>query len=857
MQTSLLSLIRKNQPRRALLTSYTLSVSWFETFALPALRRYGCEQVDLLVDYRKANESTQEAASQYAGSAYRIIPVFMPTSGIFHPKIAYFEGIRSDSTDTLIIGSGNLTHAGQGKNLEIFDAVDHDHHPHVFAEFADFLTQFSARYEFSAENLKALKHFEERARAKGATDLRADHDARTTWLVHTMTRSAAAQLTELAAGTLEQPTALTVLAPYHSPSGGPVARLAHALEVTDLMIGLSGGSRAAPFKQDTLELPEDVTYVVPMTADGHRFAHAKHFEVRSSEASLLMTGSINATAQSLETMKNVEMSLVRKMPVSPLDWEKVQPAVFEPCDFADENHNKDLLSLQASWTGDNWIQGTVLPAGSPQVVELSVWEGDNCLAVRPDVEVLASGDFRVRMAGFPDANDALVLQLQNEEVCVRGWLNMEYELSGSLINRSLIRSSGKLISGDYTVDDVKAVFLWMEGLLAGKPEHAEPPNKQKLNTNSGNARYTPPGLANVSYDDWCAEALEQSTGGSTPKAVAKFSIAAAFAWLNRDLSASSDDASAGSGPKQGTSRNSDIRLLDTARSEFDNNAGLSNAQQSADESGEALYQALLENLPRALEKDNSSTMAALVVQMSGSAALKRAMVAPAPYPGQDAASASAIARRAVEYWLAQYSQLDYGDRNREALLPFFCALTCSTLYYNPGTSTETLNESLQCLAKRSVTAAEIASLGNLALTTDRFARVPRTLHAAILTGASFIANSVTATHQLSLLLRELFYPTGTSSGKAPPPFTATFADLKVRVKSTKLKDKKFGVVETTKAFKKFCPCCNLTIDRDDLSKLRANRVFTCRTPNCQSPLFFGLNPAELKKMGLGDHFRSC
>ncbi|CUI04497.1 hypothetical protein BN2497_3771 [Janthinobacterium sp. CG23_2] len=116
---------------------------------------------------------------------------------------------------------------------------------------------------------------------------------------------------------------------------------------------------------------------------------------------------------------------------------------------------------------------------------------------------------------------------------------------------------------------------------------------------------------------------------------------------------------------------------------------------------------------------------------------------------------------------------------------------------------------------------------------------------------------MTATHQLSLLLQELFCPTRPSSEKAPPPFTTTFADLRVRAKSKTLKDKKFGVVESTKALKKFCPCCNLTIDRDDLSKLRANRVFSCRTPTCQSPLFFGLNPAELKKMGLGEHFRSC
>lgn len=106
----------------------------------------------------------------------------------------------------------------------------------------------------------------------------------------------------------------------------PVAHLACDVGVTNISIALCDHRQVAPFKEDGLELPDDVKYVIPVTTNGERFAHAKHFEVKSVEAILLMTGSINATVQSLETCTNVEISLIRKVPVSLLDWEEATPA---------------------------------------------------------------------------------------------------------------------------------------------------------------------------------------------------------------------------------------------------------------------------------------------------------------------------------------------------------------------------------------------------------------------------------------------------------------------------------------------------------------------------------------------------
>lgn len=854
MQTSLVSLIQKHRPRRALLTSYTFSVSWFETFALPALTRYGCEHIDVLVDYRKANQSTQEAASQYAGSAYRIIPVAMEGSGIFHPKIMYLEGDDAETSDGLLIGTGNLTHGGQGKNLELFDGVSHRDHPHVFGEFADFLQKFITQRSFSTENLNALQHFEARSRAKGKTSLPPDHDSRTAWLIHTLTRPAARQLADLAMGTLEQPESLLVLAPYHSPCGGPVARLAEELAVNDVTIGLSASTRVAPFDKNLLVLPEQVKYVVAVTEDANRFTHAKHFEVRSGEASLLMTGSVNATAQSLESLKNVEISLVRKVDVSMLDWEDAKPASFKACDYRDEHKDEGLFALQASWTNANWVEGSITPARGTRTMSMSIWDGDELLAERPNVEVDVRGHFKVRMSEVLNADTALVIELKDAEISVRGWLNMEYALGGSPADRHLLRSSNRLLAGQYSVDDLKALFSWMEGLLAKGPSQPRPAGKKQTDKDPAQDDSKDNGWGpELSYADWLLESLTQQAGAGT-RTVAKFSIAAAFAWLNRDLPPLTGDPAPE--PKPKSPKPCDIKLLDSQSSEFDPDASAEGKTRTADIKGEELYSKLLENVPRALERDNSSSMAAYVVQLSGAAALKRTLSMPATYHGQDLESAEALARRAVESWLTNYSKFDYSERNRQALLPFFCAMVCCTLHFNPQTPPEMLNEALQTLARGFVSADEIVRLGSLALNSDAFARVPAALHEQVLAHAPTIANSVTATYQLTNLIRELFTP-GSVYKRPPAPYTAAFDSLKLRARNTRLGNRKFGVLEASKASKQCCPCCNLNLSNTDMAKLRTNRVLTCLMPTCQAPVFYGLSTAELINLKLGEHFRSA
>jgi len=855
MQTSLLNQILQHRPRRALFTTYTFSVSWFETFALPALMRSGCEEVELLVDCRRAIDSTQEAASQYAGTAYRVIPVPMSGRGIFHPKVAYFQGSEIQHGDVLVVGSGNLTHAGQGKNLEIFDSVRSEQHPLVFTEFADFLAEFQKRYSFSSENRKAIAQFEARARLKGATTLPIDDDSRSTWLVHSLHQSASKQLGNLAMATLEKPEFLRVLAPYHAPSGGPIARLAADVGVEDISIALSSRFRIAPFEEEGLELPEGVQYVVVDTADGDRFAHAKHFEIRSSEASLLMTGSVNATIQSLDTCKNVEIALVRKLPVSLFDWVEVTPTKFEPCDFKDEESEGVLLALQASWTSTNWVEGTLAPTKAARIMDMSIWDGEKRIALNEKIAVEGDGSFKVRMTSVPNTKDALVIQLDDLEVCVRGWLNMEYALSGSAADRELLRSASNLFAGEYSEDELKAIFGWMDSLLARGKGSYRSGTKQAAKNQSPEGPTAPQVTTADDYELWFQESIETNYGASTVN-IARMSMAAAYAWLNRDLPTPGQAPMDEQSKLHATSNRSmasEITLLDTAKSEYRPNESAENKKHHADLTGEDLFNRLLEKVPQALQLDNSSGMAALAVELSAGQALKRTLSTPLPYAGVDRGDARYIARRAAEYWLVKFSAFNYSERNRNAMLSRFCALACAAMHYNPDTPPEVLNEAIQAFAQRVVTASDIEDAARLGLSSQGFNRIPPTEHAAVVNCAKRIAQATTLTEQLTGLLRDLF-AYGATSLAVPSNYRSAFIELRARSKNQRLGAKKFAVVQSIEKGNPSCPVCNCSISSDDMRSLRLNRYFKCLEPRCQTPIFYGLHVTELQRLGLGSDF---
>src|SRR5438552_2663656 len=96
MATSLNAILGELRPKRALFTTFTLSLSYFEAAFLPLLRQSDCREIAILADAEGLAMSMAEARTAGVGRTYRLCSVKAPGGGIFHPKLAYLKGEHDD-----------------------------------------------------------------------------------------------------------------------------------------------------------------------------------------------------------------------------------------------------------------------------------------------------------------------------------------------------------------------------------------------------------------------------------------------------------------------------------------------------------------------------------------------------------------------------------------------------------------------------------------------------------------------------------------------------------------------------------------------------------------------------------------
>lgn len=839
MQTKLIYLIHKARPKRALFTSFAFSIAWFESVVLPALRAVGCEQIDLLVDARDASVSTEEAASLYAGKTYRIIPIYFAGTAVFHPKLSYFE---TEHNDCLVVSSANLTLAGHGKNLEVIDAVSSQSEPDVFGEFAHFLDILLSKHEFSAENKEVLVSYQVRAASFAPKEPTPNRKA---WLVHTLEHTAAEQLVEHASK-LGPILSLTVLSPYHSPSGAPVQRLADKLGAPVIRIGLNAATYVAPFREDAMQFTQPPEYVLPDTERAARFPHAKCFELVTQDNVLVMTGSVNATGQSLESTKNVEVSLVRLSNESPFAWDDVdEPEGYLPCEFSVAEMTARLPALQASWTSSNHLTGFVEPfCDSAQMALAEIWERGTLIASIPDVELL-EGAFSIKLRHQYGAQGGLRLVIIAPTWKATGWINVEVELSADETQRALVNASARLLAGEYQISDLNTLLSWLESLHGNRePTHvyAGGGNSPKGDISESSAGPL------VTYAEWHVS-TERYRGFGIPAALARSSVEALFKWLDRDIEKIEptiqptelvpvDKPTVTSLPR--------LRLLLSERSEFVDDSVDSNVAENADE----IFMQCLARLPQALETNPRTAQTPLIVELCGSAQLKFGLynLEMARASGRPDVSVQNL----LEGWLLRFSAFDYNDEHRARLLPYFCALACCTAHVYPGTSLPSLKQALNRLAGRALTRQEVHHSAELAFASNRFARLSALALTLALAKASAIGDSLTVSEQLAQLVAHVVLEPVPDLSAIPATFKEPVAALMQHRRSL---NKAFGLVRDTPGSGGFCPCCFAALHADDQARLRTERAHVCKNVTCQRPLFYGVDSSELNQLGLTGRYK--
>jgi hypothetical protein len=324
-----LGLIRAGTWSHVLCTSYALSLSFFEAVILNDLTARTNPLCWLLIDAEGVRAALEEFGPQHAGRMYDIEPVSVE-GGCFHPKILLLAN-KDDAH--LVVGSGNLTFSGWGRNLECFEHLHPSFAADAFRDASEFFRQLatSQRVRHSAQQgcLQAADILE-RTAGLGASNgaIR---------LLHNLQTPIMAQIVEMAS-VLGGAERATLVSPYYDQIAVP--ELCKQLGISQVQLHAHPGGtvegQAAnwPPQQSHIAEPIQLEWLDDY---GDRPLHAKLLEVVCRRGRLLVSGSANATRAALLAHGNVEVCALRIEQETSVGWSfrPAEPPI--PNNLSEEN----------------------------------------------------------------------------------------------------------------------------------------------------------------------------------------------------------------------------------------------------------------------------------------------------------------------------------------------------------------------------------------------------------------------------------------------------------------------------------------------------------------------------------------
>ncbi|MBZ9917105.1 hypothetical protein LB517_01395 [Mesorhizobium sp. BR1-1-12] len=513
-EPSISDIVQMRPWKHALLTTYTLSLSYFESEVLRPLLRGGCSDIWVVADAEGYRSSLLERRSMRVGQEYRLIPVALP-DGVFHAKCIYLAG---DEGDLLLVGSGNLTFGGHGKNAEVFETLSPGSAASAFRDFVDFLEAVGSRPDIRIARTEWVEDFAGRARA--AADQGADHDdSPPLRLVHPVNEPVIDQLPDLLAP-YGACTEAVIMSPYHDHDGLAVRTLAERLKVSRTRVAVTkAGASPFPFAQ-TAAWPHPVSPAKPSLKD-KRFVHAKWYEFQTDSVRLLLTGSINATRKALTTSDNVELGVLRALPPGsvPLAWESTDAPAFEPQGRMPSGLKENEIVYAGFDRHDaSLLTGRIISLQSTQ----GVWTGRlvqaDGEATSFEVAVEPDGSFAVRSSALEAFSQmpALQIVMTMDEREARGWVHNEMFLSLSGRRRLSVGSLSRLMRREGTDDDFEALLDYLSVQAERHLRMFDRPVQKPLD--EGEDQDGAPKSVTVNLAD-LAPGVESSQGAASPSGI--------------------------------------------------------------------------------------------------------------------------------------------------------------------------------------------------------------------------------------------------------------------------------------------------------------------------------------------------
>ncbi len=448
---------------RALFLTYALSLTFFETVLLRHLRRAECQEIWVIADADGYQMSLSERKSTRVGQEYHLVPVALK-SGVFHPKCVY---LSSQKGDLLIVGSGNLTFGGYGRNFEVAEILTPDKAPLVFSDFADFLDQLKEREDFMCPDPKWMTDFGHYARssAKSNTGDAVDQPR----LITSVEKAVAPQLVRKceSIGSIHS---IVCLSPFYSEDAEAIKYVSEKTRTKSLDISLppdKSPTSAFPFAK-AASWKTKIRAVYPKVKNAKllkRPLHAKWIELHGNTSSLTVVGSINATNQAMLTKNNIEVGVLRewKKLTTEITWESTAiPKKTEIREFGKSGIGTKII-VYANIRDDGRIEGSILSKDDPS----GEWKA---VVVKPDgtsisfkVHVDNEGKFKTKIVDLEQYSYASSLQimLNKDTLRARGWIHQEDILKIPRTSRLSITSILRMINREETEDDELALLDYL------------------------------------------------------------------------------------------------------------------------------------------------------------------------------------------------------------------------------------------------------------------------------------------------------------------------------------------------------------------------------------------------------------
>jgi len=804
MQHNLVGVLRELKPRRALFTTYTFNPAFFEaTILQAAFRPDGC-QIHVLVDDGPLAASAIGSYAQHIGSRYAVAPVRAPGGGIFHPKIALLE---NDDRQVLCVGSGNLTASGLAHQLECLDITDLAAEPVVAGQLRSFLRALAERC--GSTSPRAADMLVSAADSVRGEEPPSDRLRRGATLIHTLERTAAVQMEELLRRDGQRARVLTVLAPFHSKDGAAVRALRQAVDAPELHIAHLGTVAC-----NAQAYGDAASYVVPRDHRKGPPLHAKVFEFETDDGALVVSGSVNATRQSLQSTQNVEVSLARWTTVSPFEWQPCEPDQFVPQVQVFEPRR--VWTMEAVLLGSSRLEALVLGQGATQAQVDWVLARASGEVERGCATLDAKGLLRMDLsAPVGAAHEGLTLHVRGSSgIEARAWVNDQRALRAV---RNGVRLGGRAPGGEPAASDYRFATELILRALGGQPIHG-PVRTGARQPEAAQAQGEALDEA-FNYEDWLRSGRLRTAPGATLGR-------RAGAFLARVLDLLFPHPGSGSENESGDAEANGIALDDANPADEDGERRQgqmpspprpqpARTPQAEAERAQLLKacQAVREAFEEGREGIGSADLLVLAVcsldmERAQQQFLMHAAGEPSAFDGH----------RVLLLWLDCVSRYDFATEIREDLLPVACAVAAAAAAIPPRADPlerhlSQLRDAVCRLAARPLAHDEVQELVARGMREELMLRMDRRFRAAAMASTADVAQAEPLD---GLLLRAIGLP-------ADPLVPASMAPMLSALDRWSDRSRGFEVLRPAQVRAGGCPICYLQFNRTERRDLAYRR----------------------------------